>query len=77
MYVISLFEGQVPPHNFGLFGCHQFVRDLTLLKDKCHLTILASLRAVSMYVILFFEGQVPPHNFGLFACHQDVRDLVL
>jgi len=25
MYVISLFEGQVPSHNFGLFVCHQDV----------------------------------------------------
>src|SRR5258707_1370615 len=30
MYVISLFEGQVPPHDFGFFVCHQDVRDLAL-----------------------------------------------
>jgi hypothetical protein len=64
-YVVLLFEGQAPPHNFGLFVCHQYVRGLALwrtsatsqfwplhvpsdgtwshsLKDKHHLTILAS-----------------------------------
>ena len=47
------------------------------LKDKCHLTILASLCAISMYVVSPFEGQVPPHDFGLFVCHQFVRGLAL
>src|SRR5882724_3070777 len=30
MYVVSLFEGQVPPHDLGLFVCHQYVRGLAL-----------------------------------------------
>ena len=34
MYVISLFEGQVPPNNFGLFVCHQYVRDLTIWRTS-------------------------------------------
>ena len=72
----SLFEGQVPPHDFGLFVCHQYVRGLSL-KDKCHLTILASSCAISMYVVSLFEGQVPPHDFDLFMCHQGVCGLAL
>jgi hypothetical protein len=47
------------------------------LKDKCHLTILASSCAIRLYVISLFEGQVPPHDFGLFMCHQPVCDLAL
>ena len=76
LYVVSLFERPVPPHNFGLFVCHQFVCDLSL-KEKCHLTISASSCAISMYVISLFEGQVPPHDFDLFVCHQYVCDLAL
>src|SRR6266436_4409538 len=30
LYVVSLFEGQAPPHDFGLFVCHQRVRGLAL-----------------------------------------------
>jgi hypothetical protein len=30
LYVVSLFEEQVLPHDFGLFVCHQTVRDLAL-----------------------------------------------
>jgi hypothetical protein len=99
-YVVLVFEGQVPPHDFGLFVCHQLVCGLVLwrisvtswfwplrvpsestwstsLKDKCHLTILASSCAISQYVVSLFEGQVPPHNFGLFKCHQTVCGLDL
>ena len=34
MYVVSLFEGQVPPLNFGLFMCHQGVRGLALRRTS-------------------------------------------
>ena len=47
------------------------------LKDKCHLTILASSCAISLYVISLFERHVSPYDFGLFVCHQPVRDLAL
>jgi len=30
MYVVLLFEGQVPPHDFDLFVCHQLVYGLAL-----------------------------------------------
>ena len=33
-YVVLLFEGQVPPHHFGLFVCNQYVRGLALWRTS-------------------------------------------
>lgn len=62
-YTVPFFEGQVLPHNFCLFMCHQDVRWSRSLKDKYCLTISISPCAISEYVVSFLQGQVQVYNW--------------